>query len=46
MPGGNPAASAFILAATSWAVASALAPGDWKIASPAAGVPFNVKTWP
>ncbi len=45
-PGGKARASTFILAATSCATCSALAPGAWKMPMPAAGVPSTVKAWP
>jgi len=44
--GGNSFASTAILWRTSLATLSAFAPGAWKIARPAAGLPSSVKTCP
>ena len=46
MPAGNALASSTIFALTSVSTVSAFAPGAWKIAIPAAGLPFMVKAWP
>ena len=45
-PWGNSRASTAILPRTSFATLSAFAPGAWKIARPAAGLPSSVNTWP